>query len=749
MHCMHDIFVTDISDHYPVFYINLVKIETHMDKYIVKRKYTVKNKESFMNSLREVDWRNIHNQSETNSSFNCFYDTIKELHNKHFPKVKMKIRHNNNKPWLSDDIKDEIKQKNKLYKISKKIPCLRNELNYKTHKNHLQHKMRIEEKHHYCELFDRCKGNMKRSWNIIKSILYRGAKSRTQNKFVLKNGDIVTDKKTICEKFNQFFTGIGPSLANAIPDQQKTPDNFLKNRLTNSIFLYAVTEKEIEKLITELNNGAPGYDDLPASLLKLALPHIKQPLMYICNLSLLEGVFPELLKIANVVPLFKSGDSMLFNNYRPVSLLSVLSKVFEKVMYSRLSEFLKSHELLYKHQFGFQKDHSAYMALMVLVDKLTKSLENGDHVVGVYLDFSKAFDTVNHRILLKKLEHYGIRGPALLWFESYLSGRKQFVTYDNVSSSHSYITCGVPQGSILGPLLFLIYINDLNYVCKDAMSIFFADDSNLFINGKDATKIESDLNEILNNISEWLKINKLSLNVKKTHFMIFSKARVKPSVNLKIDNENLSEVEKTKFLGVMIDNKLTWKYHVNYIAGKIARGIGILIKARAYLKKETMITLYYSFIYPYYIYCNHIWGTSCSKNIKRLFVLQKKAIRIICHANPRSQSEPLFKELKLLNVWQINEFLNGQFMYKCYHNLLPSVFDTYFIRTRDIHKYGTRQATAYFDIPKVKTEYRKTSIQFRGPFIWNKIIKNKISPNISIHTFKSKLKHLILNNAQL
>ena len=231
--------------------------------------------------------------------------------------------------------------------------------------------------------------------------------------------------------------------------------------------------------------------------------------------------------------------------------------------------------------------------------------------------------------------------------------------------------------------------------------------------------------------------------------MIFSKARVKPSVNLKIDNENLAEVEKTKFLGVMIDNKLTWKYHVNYIAGKIARGIGILIKARTFLKKETMITLYYSFIYPYYIYCNHIWGSSCSKNIKRLFVLQKKAIRIICHANPRSQSEPLFKELKLLNVWQINEFLNGQFMYKCYHNLLPSVFDTYFIRTRDIHKYGTRQATAYFDIPKVKTEYRKSSIQFRGPFIWNKIIKNKISPNISIHTFKSKLKHLILNDTKL
>ena len=248
---------------------------------------------------------------------------------------------------------------------------------------------------------------------------------------------------------------------------------------------------------------------------------VANPLVYICNMSLSEGVFPKQLKVANVVPLYKCDDPMLFNHYRPVSLLCTLSKVFEKVMLNRLIKYLEKFSILYEYQFVFRRKRSTHLALITLIDKLTQAIENGEYVIGVFLDFSKAFDTVNHEILLDKLYHYGVRGCAHKWFSSYVTDRQQFVTYNGMKSQNQVIKCGVPQGSILGPLLFLIYINDPATVCKNTFPILFADDSKLFISGRDSDLIMKTLNEELQEISIWLKANKLSLNIKKTHSWCF------------------------------------------------------------------------------------------------------------------------------------------------------------------------------------------------------------------------------------
>ena len=254
-----------------------------------------------------------------------------------------------------------------------------------------------------------------------------------------------------------------------------------------------------------------------SAALKWCVDFISEPLSHVCNMSLQEGIFPDELKIASVIPLYKCDDPKLFNNYRPVSVLSSVSKVFERIMYNRFVSYLNEYKILFSYPFGFRKIHSTYMALMTLMDKLTKCLDNDEYIIGVFLDISKAFDTVDHVILLQKLSVYGVRGNALSLFESYLKNRRQFVTYNGVLSDTKILQCGVPQGSILGPLLFLIYINDLANVCTSSFPILFADDTNLFNHGKDMFSLQVALNQELANISKWLKVNKLSLNIKKDH----------------------------------------------------------------------------------------------------------------------------------------------------------------------------------------------------------------------------------------
>ena len=359
----------------------------------------------------------------------------------------------------------------------------------------------------------------------MKDVVNKNKVKKVPSKFKLNDGLLTENKTVISNKFNEFFVNIGPNLAKKIPQLGIDPLNYMGGPERESIFLPHVTCSEIHNIIVNLNNCAPGYDEINTSILKFVSENIVDPLVYLCNLSLQQGIYPRELKLANVLPLYKNDDPFMFNNYRPVSLLCVSSKVFENVMCSRLIEHLENCKILMSNQFGFRKFHSSYMALMVLMNNLISSLERGETVGGVFLDFSKAFDTVDHVILLTNLEHYGVRGSALSWFQSYLTDRKQFVTYNGVASSTKHVSCGVPQGSILGPLLFLIYINDLCLVCKNTLPILFADDTNLFISHQDLAHIETMLNEELKSISLWLQVNKLSLNVKKTFHYFFQKIR--------------------------------------------------------------------------------------------------------------------------------------------------------------------------------------------------------------------------------
>ena len=281
------------------------------------------------------------------------------------------------------------------------------------------------------------------------------------------------------------------------------------------------------------------------------------------------------MKIAKVCPILKSGPNNEFCNYRPISVLPSFSKIYEKIISKRLLSFIELHNIFSPSQYGFRKKHSTYMAIMKFHEKVTEAIDKNEFCLGIFIDLSKAFDTLDHEVLLKKLSIYGIRGIANKLIKNYLQDRQQYVVYNNSESNCKTITCGVPQGSILGPLLFLLYINDISYISKILTFILFADDTNILYSNSDIWELERLVNTYLSIISDWFKANRLSLNIQKTNFMLFGFKHIPITVfrnfHIKIDSINISSVEITKFLGIIIDEKLKWQHHISYVALKFIK----------------------------------------------------------------------------------------------------------------------------------------------------------------------------------
>ena len=326
-------------------------------------------------------------------------------------------------------------------------------------------------------------------------------------------------------------------------------------------------------------------------LVKKIIPYIVKPLAHICNTSLMNGIFPDRMKIARVIPLFKNGDVKEFSNYRPVSILPQFYKILEMVFHNRLMSFINDKQILNNSQFGFRKNMSTALAIIELVEEITTAIDEGKTTVGVFIDLKKAFDTVDHNILVKKLEHYGIRGLAKNWVCSYLENRRQYVCINDSNSECLDVKCGVPQGSILGPALFILYVNDMCNVSKSLKSILFADDTNLFYAGKDLDEVCKIISRELNILHIWFQVNKLSLNVAKTNFMIFGNKRFEENYMISIKGMNINRVYVTKFLGVHIDSKLNWNEHISVIKTKVAKNVSIMNRVKHCLIRSALYSL--------------------------------------------------------------------------------------------------------------------------------------------------------------
>ena len=416
--------------------------------------------------------------------------------------------------------------------------------------------------------------------------------------------------------------------------------------------------------------------DLIVSLyiLKICNTLFSEKLADIVNLVFKTGIFPDLCKLAKTIPIFKKDDPLLCVNYRPISLLPIFSKILERLIHKRMYSFLDVNKLIYNKQFGFRSNHSTSHALINTTEVIKEKLDSGFHVGGIFIDLEKAFDTVNHDLLIEKLYYYGFRGVSQQLIKSFLSDRHQYVSIQGFGSPQLPITCGVPQGSTLGPLLFLLYINDLNLSIKASTVSHFADDTSILYASKKSKTLESVLNYDLKLCVEWLKVNRLSLNVEKSKLLIFQTRNSitdYDNISIKLDGCKLFPAGHVKYLGLNLDKFLNWDCHVKLLSNKLSRANGVLCKLRNYAPKNILFNVYHSIFYSHMTYACPVWTLTKKMNIGLISILQRKCLRIINFAPFNSHTNDMFATDKILNFEDIISFEQLKVVFDFINNKLP------------------------------------------------------------------------------
>ena len=557
----------------------------------------------------------------------------------------------------------------------------------------------------------------------------------------------------MANEFNNFFVNIASKVKEpTINTNHEKLREFCQSKLPadTKFIIPQISNESVLKFLSNIDiNKATGTDMIGPRLLKLSAPYITDEITFICNRSITTSVFPSKWKEAKVAPLHKNGSHEEVNNYRPISILPVLSKVLEKHVHESLSDFLHQHTLLHKTQSGFRAKHSCETALTNMIDLWLNAIDNGQMVGVVLVDFKKAFDLVDHRILLNKLEIYGIKDEALLWFNTYLTNRKQQVTINNNKSDLKNISCGVPQGSILGPLLFLLFINDLPLYTNNVFTDLYADDTNLYDIQDSMEQIENNLQTALNNLHIWCKSNGMVLNSTKTKVMLVTTNQKRKRLNnnsldLKFNNENLNMISNDKILGVFVDNNLTWSDHIKHLTKKIASSTWLLSKIKKFLSQDHRVQFYKSYIQPHIDFCNIVWGSSSEANKLRIFKLQKRACRVILDFNVDDSSEAM-KSLKIMSIYDRLYLRKAKFMFKVYNNVAPTYISENFILRNNVNTNIKLRSSSNgcFIPPKPRTEYFKHSMRYSGCLVWNSL-PEEVKSAQTIVTFHNRcLKWLI------